>query len=376
MNYLPSQYLINVVRKVDVIEEKLESDFLLRAIRIKNTTDKTVHVTKYVFDLKTKGKSQKQIHYREEILQERTKVLSELAKRFLNVREGYREIFRKGTVHALLGTEKFWDKDRISATTTLTPGQETGFMNERFRIVAGDPIDELVFIVFYAQENEEKSVQISIPVIQYENKNQYIFPVKGIWRVTGNWDGPDSHRGAYSQEFAFDLDQLDSNLQVILNQERPNEEYPCYGREVIAVADGEVVDCFDQMPENPSSCSDLTKEQIIKFAQEYGYVRLSGGNQVILKHLNGEYSFYAHLIPNSLKVKKGDKVKKGQAFGRVGNSGNSDGPHLHFQLMDGPEKSTARGLPCYFINIRNCEGKSVKLIDRDRSIIHTVNHES
>lgn len=89
-------------------------------------------------------------------------------------------MLRKGTVHALLGTEKFWDKERLSTTTTLEPGQEMGLMNEHFRITASDPIDELVFIVFYAQGNEEKSVRISIPVIQYENKNQYIFPVKGV----------------------------------------------------------------------------------------------------------------------------------------------------------------------------------------------------
>ena len=376
ISHIPPQYLINVVRKVDVIKEQLESDFVLRAIRIKNTTHKTVQLKKYTFDLRAKGKSRKQISYSEEILQERSKALSDLAKRFLNEKEGYQEILRNGTVHVLLGTDKFWDKDRLSNSPALEPLQETGVMNEHFRIVENDPIDELVLVVSYVEDGRDKNAQISIPVIQYENKNKYIFPVKGAWRVTMNWDGPDSHRGAYSQEFAFDLDQLDRNMEIILSQKRPNEEYPCYGKEVIAVADGEVVDSFDQLPENPSSCSDITKEQIIKFAHEYGYVHLSGGNQVILKHPKGEYSFCAHLIPGSVKVKKGDKVKRGQILGKVGNSGNSDGPHLHFQLMDGPDKSTARGLPCRFINIRNCEGKKVELIDRDRSIIHTVNHES
>jgi len=373
---LPSQYLINVVRKVGAIKEQFESDFLLRAIRIENTADETIHLKKCVFDLRAKGRSLKQMSYSEEILQERSKALSDFAERFLNKGEGYEEILRDGAVHVLLGTERFWDRDRLSTTTTLESRQETGFMNERFRIIASDPIDELVFVVFYVEDGRDKNTQINIPVVQYENKNEYIFPVKGAWRVTCNWDGPDSHRESYSQEFAFDLDQLDRNMEVVLNQKKPNEEYPCYGKEVIAVADGEIVDSFDQLSENPSSCSDLSKEQIIKFAREYGYVRLSGGNQVILKHSNGEYSFYAHLIPGSLKVKKGDKVKRGQILGKVGNSGNSDGPHLHFQLMDGPDKSTARGLPCHFINIKNCEGKQVKLIDRDRSIIHAVNHES
>jgi len=376
ISFLPSQYLINVVRKFGVVKEQLESDFLLRAIRIENTTHDTVHLKKYIFDLRAKGRSLKQISYSEEILQERSKALSDFAQRFLNKGEGYEEILRDGAVHVLLGTERFWDKDRLSTTTTLESRQETGFMNERFRIIASDPIDELVFVVFYVKDGKDKNTQISIPVVQYENRNKYIFPVKGAWRVTCNWDGPDSHREAYSQEFAFDLDQLDHNMEVVLNRKKPNEEYPCYGKEVVAVADGEVVDSFDQLPENPSSCSDLSDEQIIKFAQEYGYVRLSGGNQVILKHSNEEYSFCAHLIPGSLKVKKGDSVKRGQILGKVGNSGNSDGPHLHFQLMDGPDKATARGLPCHFTNIKNCQGNPVKLIDRDGSIIHTVNDRS
>lgn len=378
IEFLPPKFIINVIRKIQEQPSRysVESDFLLRAIRIKNTTGKTIQIRRCVFDLKIKGRSQQQILYPEEILRARIRALSEFAEKFLNKRNGYGDIFRKGTLHALFGTDRFWDKHRLSNTTILEPDQETGFINEHFRIVTSDPIDELVSIIFFNEEDKEKKTQVSIPVIEYSNKNQYIFPVKGVWRVKGNWDSPESHRMAYSQEFAFDLDQLDSNLQVVLSQEQPNEEHASYGKEVIAVADGEVVECFDQLPENPSSCTDLPDEQIIKFAQKYGYVRTSGGNQVILKHSNGEYSFYAHLIPNSLKVRKGEKVKKGQVLGRVGNSGNSEGPHLHFQLMDGPDKATARGLPCYFTNIKNCQGDPVKLIDRDGSIIHTINDNS
>lgn len=377
IDFLPAQFILNVIRKAQGLPNQhlVESNFLLRAVRVENTTSRSVQIMKYVFDLRSKGRSQRQMICPKEVLQEQSRILSEFAKKFLTKRNHIGEIFRKGTVCAILGTEKFWDKDRLSSTTALEPGQQTGFLLECFRIVASDPIDELVFTIVYIQNGEQKNMQVSIPVIQYQNKNQYIFPVKGVWRVTCNWDAPDSHKVAYSQEFAFDLDQLDSNLQVVLNQKKPNEEYSCYGKEVIAAADGEVVDCFDQLPENPTSCSDLSKEQIIKFMQEYGYVRVSGGNQVILKHSNGEYSFYAHLIPNSAKVKKGDIVRQGQSLGKVGNSGNSDGPHLHFQLMNGPDKSTARGLPCHFVNIENCQGEPVNLIGRDRSIIHTINHQ-
>ena len=79
IDFVPSQFLINVVRKVQQPipnQPSVESNFLLRAVRIKNTTDKTVQITKYVSDLKAKGKSQKQILYSRETVQERSTALS------------------------------------------------------------------------------------------------------------------------------------------------------------------------------------------------------------------------------------------------------------------------------------------------------------
>lgn len=56
------------------------------------------------------------------------------------------------------------------------------------------------------------------------------------------------------------------------------------------------------------------------------------GNYIIIQH-SGFYSCYAHLCKNTLKVKDGDKVKKGQPIAKCGNTGNSDLPHLHFELL-------------------------------------------
>ena len=55
-----------------------------------------------------------------------------------------------------------------------------------------------------------------------------------------------------------------------------------------------------------------------------------GGNLVVLDLGNDLYAFYAHLQPDSIRVKAGDKVQKGQVLGLVGNSGNGNAPHLHF----------------------------------------------
>ncbi|MDT5219887.1 MAG: hypothetical protein QOF15_1992, partial [Mycobacterium sp.] len=69
------------------------------------------------------------------------------------------------------------------------------------------------------------------------------------------------------------------------------------------------------------------------------------GNHIILDIGDGVYAMYAHFIQGSLLVKPGDKVKKGQQIAKLGNTGNSNAPHLHFQLMSGPSLLEADGLP-------------------------------
>lgn len=56
------------------------------------------------------------------------------------------------------------------------------------------------------------------------------------------------------------------------------------------------------------------------------------GNYVIIDHGNGYKTRYMHMLKGSVKVKTGDKVKKGQVIGYMGNTGNSFGRHLHFDI--------------------------------------------
>jgi murein DD-endopeptidase MepM/ murein hydrolase activator NlpD len=66
----------------------------------------------------------------------------------------------------------------------------------------------------------------------------------------------------------------------------------------------------------------------------------------------GRYAFYAHLQPGSLRVHVGDHVKEGQTIALLGNSGNADAPHLHFQVMDRNSPLAAEGLPYVFHRFR------------------------
>lgn len=68
-----------------------------------------------------------------------------------------------------------------------------------------------------------------------------------------------------------------------------------------------------------------------------GYVVSAGGgwnagygNHIIVDHGNGFVTLYAHL--NSILVRPGENVSRGQQLGTVGNTGNSTGPHLHFEI--------------------------------------------
>ena len=56
----------------------------------------------------------------------------------------------------------------------------------------------------------------------------------------------------------------------------------------------------------------------------------------------------AHLASGSVAVTSGQRVGAGEVLGRVGHSGNSTAPHMHFQLMDSPDPLRAKGVPCAF----------------------------
>ncbi|MEU4129391.1 transglycosylase family protein [Streptomyces wuyuanensis] len=63
------------------------------------------------------------------------------------------------------------------------------------------------------------------------------------------------------------------------------------------------------------------------WAGAYGY-------QIVIRHDDGKYSQYAHL--SALTVREGQRVNSGQRIARSGSTGNSTGPHLHFEVRTGP----------------------------------------
>jgi hypothetical protein len=136
------------------------------------------------------------------------------------------------------------------------------------------------------------------------------------------------------EEFAIDWVQM-RNGRVFDGDGARSEQWYGFGADVLAVADGSVAAVFDGMP-NQHPNAPVTG---LRGPRDYS------GNHVSLQISPGVWAIYAHLQPGSITVKTGDQVKKGQAIGKLGNSGNSSGPHLHFQLSDGPEITTSNSLP-------------------------------
>jgi murein DD-endopeptidase len=57
------------------------------------------------------------------------------------------------------------------------------------------------------------------------------------------------------------------------------------------------------------------------------------------------FAVYEHLKPGSIRVSVGSRVRRGQIIAALGFTGDSTGPHLHFDVANGPEPLNAEGLP-------------------------------
>ena len=148
------------------------------------------------------------------------------------------------------------------------------------------------------------------------------------------------------ERYAIDFVQMTPAGLITEGSNQVVANYPFYGDEVLSATAGKVVGVVDNLPDREINFGSLSAP----FAAD------AGGNHVVVDMGGGRYAFYAHMIPGSVMVKVGQRVKVGQTLGLLGNSGNSNAPHLHFQLMDGPSPLGSEGLPYTFSSF-TAEGK-------------------
>jgi hypothetical protein len=168
------------------------------------------------------------------------------------------------------------------------------------------------------------------------------------WVVINGCCGAGAHRSAVqtvngtlvdAQRFAIDWMRIGENGMFFDGDPADVENWHNYDAPVLAVADGVVVEVLDgledQVPGTLPDPETITLETV-------------DGNHVILDLGNGVYAFYAHLRNGSITVEEGETVEAGQELARLGNTGNTSGPHLHLHLMAGPSALAADGIPMSF----------------------------
>ncbi len=163
--------------------------------------------------------------------------------------------------------------------------------------------------------------------------------------VNGCCDALTSHRSAamavngilrIGQRFAIDWVQLRPDGRLFAGERTRLDSYAYFGAPVYAVADGTVVNIYrDAQEQVPGVVKGITPADI-------------GGNMIVVDIGGGNYAFFAHLKPGSLKVALGQHVSRGQVIAQLGNTGNTDAPHLHFHVMDGLSPLNSNGRPYVF----------------------------
>lgn len=160
-------------------------------------------------------------------------------------------------------------------------------------------------------------------------------PFKGTWIASGAGASSltNHHDRIRSQKYAVDIIKFGENGRLFENEGTNNEDSYTFGAEIISPVNGQIVHVTDSLP-------DLLIRERDKLA----------GNHLIIRFQDTLFVALAHLKQYSIQVKPGDRVQTGDVLAQVGNSGNSDFPHLHIHIQDGPvyDLETTKTYPIRF----------------------------
>jgi hypothetical protein len=141
------------------------------------------------------------------------------------------------------------------------------------------------------------------------------------------------------QRYAYDIGIIIDGSSFSGDKNK-NENHYSFGKRLNAPGYGKIIALENNIEDNYTS-------GIVNSSIDENTI---AGNYIIIDHLNGEYSMLAHFKKGTVIVSVGDTVIQGQEVGKAGNSGNSSGPHLHYQLQNTPELLDGLGLPAQFKN--------------------------
>jgi hypothetical protein len=215
---------------------------------------------------------------------------------------------------------------------------------------------------FTTEKGGQVESEISVHPVVYKQKAALILPFAGACLVTEGHDFLTHHRRNFpfthpliqqigitgnSSRFAYDFVLVNDDLKMFRESPNRNEDFFCWGKPVLCPGDGKIVGMADDLPDNAAYKSPpFDVEAHIKEPENSMAKHL--GNYLIIDHGNIEFSLLAHMQKESVQANVGDKVAKGELIGRVGNSGDSYTPHIHYQFQNGKSMLESEGLPSKF----------------------------
>ncbi|HET6985611.1 MAG TPA: M23 family metallopeptidase, partial [Kribbella sp.] len=156
-------------------------------------------------------------------------------------------------------------------------------------------------------------------------------PLAGEWYVGhgGNAELVNYHHIATNQRDAVDILKVHDN-STHAGAGHNLDDYYAFGEPVLSPGDGVITAATGTLSDEPVGTVDLDHPE---------------GNVVVVDIGAGRYVVLAHLRQNSLQVAVGDRVHTGQPIAQVGNSGNTDEPHLHLQIQNRPQLDATQVTP-------------------------------
>lgn len=336
----------------DLIGERQYYDVVIHTIAVLNHSSRTISVTSVTVEAIRGDHLIQHIVIDEKEIERLTKPVKDKIK--LELRQ---------IIDLILWVDQVVSPELIlSSTSNINPNAALVIPN-LYMMFHSLPDKLKVTVCGRDERGQSVKVSASLRVTEYRSKVKYTLPVEGQWFMKGMpiTGVLNHHRFGCANEFGVDLLRLGSNGKVFKGDGKLASDYFSFGAKVLAAADGVVVRVNNSSIQEWSRFNPAEGETVKAFQKRQMRETREGlqgdilqwvaGNYIVIKHSGNEYSSYLHLRENSVRVKEGETVKRGQHIADVGNTGDSYGAHLHFQVNDSSDILRGRSLPFTFENI-------------------------
>jgi hypothetical protein len=332
----------------DLIGQRQSYDAVVHAVTLLNNYSQEIFVQSLAVEAQAGGKAFQRVVFGAEDIEQLADAAA--AKDKLGMRR---------LIDFILCTDSAMEPAvKLSSSAGLQPGMALVLPN--IYLLFHKKSDSIKITATFSLDGITRDVQSTLRVSNYICRNTYAMPLEGTWLmkampVAGIMD---HHRFAAASEFGVDFLKMGQNGELYASDGSRAGDYFAYGERVLAAAGGKVVAARGDLVQvwsrfNPKEGETAAQFQERQFRQILEALKAdlggwAAGNHIVIEHTGGEYSAYLHLKENSLRIKTSEIVIQGQHIADVGNTGDSFGAHLHFQVMDCPDLVRGRSLPFVF----------------------------